>query len=139
MKDVLKLSISGVVAGIVLMSILKIVQLIAGSDAYVLLFNTDYIPLLPDWGPEDIGGVAFHFIFCIVSVVALFFILGPLQLEKSILPYFLIYTIGSAVLYSLTGLTEREPTIDDPFSWAYWTSAHAVYAYAVGWLIKHWL
>lgn len=139
MKDVLKLSLIGIIAGVILLGILKIVQLAAGSDAYVLLFNTDYIPLLPDWGPEDVGGIVFHFVFCIVSVVALFFILKMVNLERSMLLYCLIYTIGSAVLYVLTGFTDREPAIDDVSAWAYWTSAHAVYAGVVGWLVRSWM
>ncbi|WP_245183502.1 hypothetical protein [Lentibacillus salicampi] len=118
------------------MSLLKAVQLLTGSQAYVLLFNTDYVPLLHDWGPENIGGIAFHFVFCIASVVALFYLLIIIRAERSLTAYFLIYTAGSAILYSLTGLTERPPDPGNVTSWGYWTAAHAVYAVVVGWLVK---
>ncbi|WP_010531965.1 hypothetical protein [Lentibacillus jeotgali] len=139
MKRVLKLSIIGIVAGIILLVLLKIVQVVTGSQAYVLLFNTDYIPMMPDWGPANFGGVAFHFVFCIVSVVALFYILKLFRLERSMLVYFAIYTGGSAILYALTGLTDRPPVVMDLMAWTYWTVAHAVYALTVGSFIKHWV
>lgn len=139
MKQMVSLSLIAVASGIVLMGLLKVVQILIGSQAYVLLFNTDYIPVLPDWGPEDIGGISFHFVFCIVSVAGLFYVLKLFRLERSILAYFLIYTVGSAVLYSLTGLTDRPPAINDIPAWAYWTSAHVLYGFIVGWFVKKWI
>ncbi|GGK00897.1 hypothetical protein GCM10007063_24010 [Lentibacillus kapialis] len=139
MKQAVKLGIIGVIGGIILLSLLKIVQVLTGSQAYVLLFNTDYIPLMKDWGPKDIGGFVFHFVFCIVSVVALFHILKICHLERSVCTYFMVYTGGSAVLYILTGLTDRPPAITDAASWTYWTAAHAVYSITVGFLVKHWV
>jgi len=138
MKQLLKLSMIGILAGIVLLGLLKIVEIFTGSQAYVLLLNTDYIPLINDWGPEDFGGIVFHFAFCIVSVVALFYVLKQFRLERSILAYLVIFTGGSAILYTLTGLTERPPAIMDITAWTYWTTAHAVYSLTVGFLVKHW-
>ncbi|QKY70111.1 hypothetical protein [Lentibacillus sp. CBA3610] len=139
MKRLWKLNLIGTVAGITLMALLKVMQMLTGSQAYVLLFNTGYIPVLPDWGPEDFGGIAFHFVFCIVSVIALFYILKMFHLQHSISMYLLIYTAGSAILYSLTGLADRPPALNDFAAWTYWTMTHAVYGLVVGWVIKYWM
>ncbi|GGW60975.1 hypothetical protein DFQ11_102609 [Winogradskyella epiphytica] len=139
MKQLLKLISIGLIAGIVLMLILKIVILLTGNTAYILLFNFDYIPILNALRPEWLFGYVFHFITCIVSVVALYHILKSFKLEERIRPYILVYTIGGGALFFLTALSDQPPAVNDLMAWVYWTFAHAVYGYVVGYLIKKWL
>lgn len=138
MKQLFKLTTIGLFSGIVLMLVLKIVMIINGNTAYVLLFNFDYIPVLKDLKPTWVFGYVFHFLTCIVSVIALFHILKTWTLEKNILPYILVYTIGGGALFFLTALSDQPPATNDIMAWIYWTIAHAVFGYVVGVLVKKW-
>lgn len=138
MKQFSRLVLIGVIAGIVLAISLKIVQVITGNQAYVLLFNFDYIPIIQDWEPQLAVGYLFHFITCIASAVVLFYLLRLIGSQYRILPYVLVYTIGGGILYSLTGLSEQPPELTDGMAWFYWTAAHALFGIIVGSLIKYW-
>jgi hypothetical protein len=131
--------ITGVIAGAVLALLMKIVYETTGNEAYVLLYNTDYIPVLNKWSSSEVAGITFHFVFCIASVIGLYFILRALHLERRMLPYFLTYTAGSGILFFLTSLTDKPPAWTDSAAWFYWTASHAVYSWLVGFLIIHWI
>ncbi|MBY0223226.1 hypothetical protein ABZ756_14555 [Mammaliicoccus sciuri] len=138
MRQFGKLIIIGTIAGIALALFLKVIQILIGNQAYVLLFNFDYVPVIQDWEPQLLVGYLFHFITCIVSAVALFYLLRIIQREYLISPYVLVYTVGGGILFSLTGLSEQPPAITDGAAWFYWTAAHAVFGLIVGGLIKNW-
>lgn len=139
MKHLLKLTTIALVAGFVLMLILKVVMAITGNTAYVLLFNFDYIPVVKDLKPVWLFGYIFHFLTCIVSVIALFHILKTWNWQKVVFPYILVYTMGGGVLFFLTSLSDLPPAANDVMAWVYWTMAHAVFGYVVGGLIKKWM
>ncbi|WP_172373582.1 hypothetical protein [Sporosarcina jiandibaonis] len=139
MRNLFKLVAIGIFAGIVLAAFMKTIHLLTGNQAYILLFNMDYIPFLNAFRPLTIIGLTFHFLFCIVSVVALFFILKTIHLERRISTYLIVYTGGAAVLFFLTALTEKPPAVTDVLAWFYWTIGHAMYSLIVGYLIKYWL
>lgn len=75
MKNFFKLTGIGLFAGTILIFILKLVQELTGNTAYILLFNFEYIPLIRDLKPVWLFGYIFHFITCVISVIALYFIL----------------------------------------------------------------
>lgn len=52
MNKLLKLIVIGILAGLILMVILKVVMDLTGNTAYILLFNFDYIPIVQDLKPE---------------------------------------------------------------------------------------
>lgn len=139
MNKFIQLSLIGFIAGVVLMLILKIVMMWTGNPAYILLFNFDYIPIVKDLKPEHVFGYIFHFTTCIVSVIALYFILKQWNLEHQILPYILVYGIGGGVLFFLTSLSPKLPEANDWMAWFYWTLAHIIYAFVVALLIKKYL
>lgn len=139
MKRIGKLIVIGILAGALLAGLLKLVYVATGNKAYTLLYNVDYIPILNRWESYPIVGITFHFVFCIASVVGLYFILRFVHLEKRILPYFLTYTAGSGILYFLTALSEKPPAANDMEAWIYWTLSHAAYSILVAELIIHWL
>ncbi|PWA13079.1 hypothetical protein DCC39_02830 [Pueribacillus theae] len=138
MKQITKLSAIGIIAGIVLALFLKVVQLLTGSEAYILLFNMDYIPVLKEINEVFGMGMLFHFATCIGSVVILFFILKGIHLEHCFLAYLAVYTIGGAILFALAGLTETPPAVTDLAAWCFWTAGHALFGAVVGLLIKYW-
>lgn len=139
MNQLLKLVTIGIIGGVVLILILGIVLLLTGNTAYFLLFNFDYIPIINELRPIWLFGYIFHFITCVVSVIALFYILKPMSLDMSILPYILVYSLGGGALFFLTSLSEQPPAADDWMAWIYWTLGHAIFGYSVGALIKKWI
>ncbi|WP_077324222.1 hypothetical protein [Virgibacillus siamensis] len=138
MKQLMKLTAIAIIAGIVLAGLLNIIQSLTGNHAYILLFNMDYIPLLKQWNNTYGAGMVFHFATCIASVIVLFYLLKPLQRSLTFLPYFLTYTIGGGILYSLTALTELPPALTDTTAWGIWTLGHGVYGIVIGLLMKYW-
>lgn len=137
-KQVYKLTLIGIIAGIILALFLKIVELLTGKQVYNILFNMDYIPVLKHVNDVPLAGYIFHFIFCIASVVILFYLLKLVNLERIGSLYVLIYTFGSAILYFLTLLTNQPPEATDIASWFYWTISHLVYGLVVVKLMKSW-
>lgn len=139
MKQIIKLTGVGILAGTILAGFLIIIHIFTRNEAYQLLFNVDYIPILKSLHPTVVIEIAFHYIFCIVSVVLLFYILKMIHWERQLLFYMVIYTGGSAVLFFLTGLSDTAPDLTDLAAWGYWTVGHFIYSLIVGLLIKRWV
>lgn len=139
MKQLLKLTAIGLFAGSVLMLVLKIVMVFTSNTAYILLFNFDYIPVIKDLKPIWLFGYVFHFLTCLLSVIALFYILKAWVLQKFIFNYILVYTIGGGALFFLTALSDQPPAANNGMAWIYWTIGHATFGYVVGALIKKWI
>lgn len=138
MKQLLKLISVGIIAGGVLAGVMKMVYLLTGNRAYLLLYNMDYIPFLKDLPPQPIFGIIFHFLFCIASVLGLFYLLKVIHVERRVAPYVIVYTGGAAILFFLSALTEKPPAATDFNAWFYWTFAHLIYSGIVGFFIKFW-
>lgn len=129
----------GLISGIILILVMKCIQIVTGNDAYILLFNFDYLPVVKELKPIWFFGYLFHFMTCIISIVILYYALRFVGFEKHISPYVLVYTIGGAILFFLTLLSDQLPAGDDWMAWLYWTFGHAVFSYVVGLLIKKWM
>ncbi|GAA0436622.1 hypothetical protein GCM10008983_11680 [Lentibacillus halophilus] len=130
-----KLTLIGIIGAAVLAVFLQAIHSLTGSNAYILLYNIDYIPLLKAWDQRPVVGVIFHIIFCIASVILLYAMLKMVHLQRSLTAYVLIYTMGSAMLYPLTGLSNHPPELGDLTSWLYWTLGHFIYSIIVGLLV----
>lgn len=139
MNQGLKLTSIGIFGGVVLILVLKMALVFTGNTAYILLFNFDYVPILNGLRPVWLFGYVFHFVTCIVSVIALYYILKPRGWELKLLPYIVVYTIGGGALFFLTSLSPKPPAANDAMAWMYWTFAHAVFGYVVGNLVKKWM
>ncbi|MDO5359464.1 MAG: hypothetical protein Q4E92_01760 [Jeotgalicoccus sp.] len=139
MITLLKLIIIGFVAGAILAAAGKIIRIVTGNKAEILLYNMDYMPFIKRWSDKWITGIIFHYTTCIASAVVLFYMLIPFGWELNIWPYVLVYTAGSAALYFLSLLTDKPPASDSFSSWFYWTFSHAIFGFAVGFLIKLWV
>ena len=132
----LKLILIGTVSGVILIIPLKILYILIGNTAYILLFNFDYIPLLNQLKPVWLFGYVFHFVTCICSVIGLYYILKGKDLQFSVIHYILVYSVGGGALFFLTCLSAQPPAGNDFSAWFYWTLAHAVFGLTVGLLIK---
>lgn len=139
MKQFVKLIVIGLCAGTILACVLILVYFLTNNEAYILLFNVDYMPILNRLHPKFIVEIAFHYGFCIASVVLLYQILHMIHREHHMLWYVVIYTSGSAVLFFLTALSSAPPVTTDIEAWSYWTIAHAIYGIIVGGLIRKWV
>jgi|SRR5699024_217173 len=139
MKTFNKLFVISMITGSILAGSLKIVQVLFQVDSYILLFNMDYIPFLRQWNDIFGAGYIFHFVFCFLSIVGVYYLAKLVQLENRPLIYLGVYTIGSAILYFLTALTEEPPEVTSFISWLWWVVAHVIFGLAVGVLIKKWL
>lgn len=139
MIQLFKLTTIGLFAGIVLLLVLKLVMVFTGNTTYILLFNFDYIPLIKDLKPIWLFGYIFHFLTCVLSVIALFHILKNWALQKKIFSYILVYSIGGGALFFLTALSDQPPAANDIMNWIYWTIAHAIFGYVVGTSVKKWI
>lgn len=131
-----KLTIIGIAAGVILIIPLKLLYVLTGNTAYILLFNFDYVPVLNQLKPVWLFGYVFHFVTCICSVIGLYYILKYLNKQFSLFYYVLVYTVGGGALFFLTCLSDQPPAGNDFSAWFYWTIAHAVFGLAVGLLVK---
>lgn len=136
MKQLVQLVCIGIIAGAALAGIMQVIHLMTGSEANNLLYNVDYIPILHVFQNNSWFGIAFHFVFCVVSVVGLFYLLSIFSMAYRIWPYVLVYTIGSGVLYFLTLFTNQPPASTDISAWFYWTFSHLIFSLIVGVMVK---
>src|SRR5690625_459864 len=139
MKSFIKLIFTGLLGGTTLAGFLILVYIFPGHEAYYLLFNVDYLPVLKDLQPVSFFVISFHYIFSLVSIILLFYILKMMGWERRQLFYMVIYTGGSAVLFSLTAFSEAAPALTDLAGWSYWTFGHFIYSVVVGFMIKYWV
>jgi len=137
-KLFIKLVLISLVAGSILAVFLKIIQLTLKKQSYVLLFNMDYIPFLKNFDTVKGSGYLFHFVFCFVSVIGLFYVAKMVGLEYNLTVYVLVFTVGSGILYFLTALTNKPPDVTSLGSWLFWTVGHVLFGIVVGMMIKHW-
>ncbi|ARJ39391.1 hypothetical protein CSV71_10295 [Sporosarcina sp. P21c] len=135
MKQFLQLVSIGIVSGAVLALLLFGVWVVTGNEAYVLLYNVDYFPIIHVFSDVAWFGIVFHFVFCIASVLGLFYLLKFFKWQYNMWPYVVVYTAGSGVLYFLTLLTDRPPAADDGMAWLYWTGSHLIYGVLVASLV----
>lgn len=135
MKQFSQLIGIGIVSGAVLAALMQVIYTLTGNEAYVLLYNVDYFPIIHVWQDVAWFGIVFHFVFCIASVIGLFYILQFFGWQYRMWPYLAVYTVGSGILYFLTLLTDRPPAENDWMAWFYWTSSHLVYSLIVAGMI----
>lgn len=139
MQKILTLTVIGIGAGTLLALSLILTYLFTGNMAFYLLFNVDYIPVLKDLNPKIFVEITFHYLFCIASVVVLYYLLEIIRLEHRVTIYLIVYTGGSAILFYLTSFSSQAPYSTNLLAWSYWTVGHAIYGLIVGFSIKRWM
>lgn|SRR5690554_1512595 len=129
----------GLISGLVLAIFLKIPQLLWQVDAYNLLFEVSYIPLLNQMRPVWLIQGIFHFATCIFSLCILYYLLAYFKKEMQLVYYIVIVGIGSTLLYFLTLLPDNTPPITDYVAWSFWTIGHVLFSLTGWYLIREWI
>lgn len=132
----------GVVSGILLTIILKLIEILTLYKVYTLLLNVDYIPFINQFAFPEIIEVSFHIIVSIILSVCLYILITYLKItsEKKILYLctgFCIF-VGAA-LFPTTSFSDRTPAITSLPSLFYWIAGHAIYGYSLGVLLAGWI
>lgn len=129
----------GIVTGIFLAIILKIVQAITGDKVYTLLLNVDYIPIVKDYQFPEVIEVFFHLIvsvvLCIILVILYDKSRGFIRNHAILFPLLVNIAIG-LLLYPTTSFSERTPSVTNMASLFWWVAGHTLYGFFVGVLIN---
>lgn len=137
MKRILKLIIIGIIGGTVLAEMLRMIYLVTGINAYNLLFNFDYLPFIGQYSQTDAWtGMLFHYFTCVMSVLVSYYIFKKYGIQKDVLPYVVLFLIGSLILFFLTGLSPELPEWNDWSAFIFFGFGHLVYGLVVGKLIQ---
>lgn len=92
-KTFSKLIAIGLIAGTVLAESLRLIYTLTKINAYNLLFNFDYIPVIGVYSNTNSWtGMTFHYFTCVGSVVVSYYFLKNLNLKRKhflMLVYFL--------------------------------------------------
>lgn len=137
LKKIIKLILIGIVAGTVLAESLRLLLLTTDINSYNLLFNFDYIPIIGEYS-NTVGwtGMLFHYLACIGSVLVSYYVFKKYSLEKDVIPYVILFFIGSLILYFLTGFSPEPPAWNDWSAFISFGGAHLLYGLVVGKLIQ---
>lgn len=139
MNKIFRITIVSFISGIMLIAVLYLFKFLHTSRAYDLLFNFEYIPIIGAYNGNMALGLLFHFGTCIISTIVLYYIVKAFHVELSLLSYVLPITIGSAVLYFLSGFTSEAPSPFDLTSWGMWVFAHLIYSMMIAYGMKFWV
>ncbi|QBP41588.1 hypothetical protein [Paenisporosarcina antarctica] len=138
---ILKALYLGVVSGILLGLLLKLIESITTVRVYTLLLNIDFIPIIGGiaWG-ETVEFI-FHVLVSIVIAFIFVYLVIRLRIEKSFtkllflsfilcLPTFFLY-------FLLSSLAIKEvPAWNDWLAFTYWSVAHLFYVWVLPVLYK---
>ncbi len=116
---------------------LRLIYTLTKVNAYNLLFNFDYIPVIGVYSnTSSWTGMTFHYFTCVASVVVSYYFFKKFKLEKEIFPYISLFFVGSLMLYFLTGLSLEPPAWDDGLAFSFFGLSHLLYAIVVVKLIQ---
>ena len=135
----LQLTLISLIASIGLAASMYGIYQWTGNEAYRLLYNADYIPILRQFEHLKYFGFTFHIVFCFISVIGVFYVLQFFGRQYAVLPYVIVYTGGSSVLYFLSYFTEGPPAANDFYGWFSWTFSHLIYSGIVIFFIHFWM
>ncbi|WP_303968681.1 hypothetical protein [Sporosarcina ureae] len=129
----------GIVTGILLAIVLKMVQAVTGDKVYTLLLNVDYIPIVKEYQFPEVIEVFFHLIvsvvLCIILVILYDKSRGFIRNHAILFPLLVNVAIG-LLLYPTTSFSDRTPSVTNIISLLWWVAGHALYGFVVGVLIN---
>jgi hypothetical protein len=125
----------GLISGLFLAALLKIIEQITHFKVYTLLLNVDYIPYINTFVfPERIE-VGFHLIVSIALAICLYLLIiqRKVSSRRNIIVFsmFVCFIIGAA-LFPTTTFSERTPELTSIPSITYWIGGHICYGYVLG-------
>ncbi|WP_422659927.1 hypothetical protein ACK8P5_05240 [Paenibacillus sp. EC2-1] len=136
-NNLLRIIWSGLAAGILLGLFLKLMQSITSLKVYTLLLNVDYIPILNQLTLSEFVEFSLHLIISVLlsGVFVIFLRHRNFSWRKNISVVSLTCTVIGLMLYLTTSLSERTPSLYDPFSLLIWLIAHLLYGIILGYLL----
>ncbi|MFE8703690.1 hypothetical protein ACFYKX_24280 [Cytobacillus sp. FJAT-54145] len=136
---ILNATVIGIISGIVLGAVLKVIEEQTTKKVYTLLLNIDFIPILNSIQFGEMGEFLFHLLF---SIILSFIYMSWTEKSSpnSALAYFVkasIVTFPTILLYfPLSFLALKEvPAINDIQSIMFWTFGHFMYVIALSVLV----
>jgi hypothetical protein len=125
----------GLISGLFLAALLKIVEHITRFKVYTLLLNVDYIPYVNTFVFPELVEVGFHLIVSLALAICLYLLIvyRKISSRKKIifLCTFVCFIIGAA-LFSTTTFSDRTPAFTSIPSFSYWIVGHIMYGYILG-------
>lgn len=127
----------GLISGLFLAALLKIIEHITRFKVYTLLVNVDYIPYIKTFVFPELVEVGFHLIVSIALSICLYLLIIKRKISTRkkiiILCIFVCFIIGVA-LFPTTTFSDRTPAITSIPSFSYWIIGHIMYGYLMGML-----
>ncbi|WP_284141639.1 hypothetical protein [Virgibacillus sp. LDC-1] len=130
--------LAGLVAGVLLGLFLKGVEAITAINVYTLLLNVDFVPMLNELTMSEGIEFTLHLVVSIVLAVALFWLMKIRLWSKSkSMSILLLINVGIGfLLFPLTLLSERTPSIWSGEALLFWLFGHALYGVILGLFFK---
>ncbi|WP_051506888.1 hypothetical protein [Saccharibacillus sacchari] len=135
-------AVAGLISGIGLGLVLKLIQALSGHRVYRLLLNADYVPVLKEFSLSEGAEFGIHLVISVVLCVVLG-LLWQYQFRRS--PYSPKKMVGvtagigfviGLLLYPTTLLSSGgTPPIASLPAWSWWLLIHAAYGAVSGLLI----
>jgi len=128
-RIVLRGSVAGVAAGVLLGLFLKIVENVFGIKVYTLLLNVDYIPILKEFPLPEIVEFSLHLIISVVVATVLYYVVARGEWSRGQMVFYVILlcSLLGVFLYPTTALSERTPPIDSVSAIFFWLIGHTLY------------
>lgn len=130
----------GLISGLFLVAVLKIIEYITRFKVYTLLLNIDYIPYINTFNFPELVEVGFHLIVSLTLAICLYLLIVYRKVSSRkkiiILCTFVCFFIGIA-LFPTTTFSDRTPAFTSIPSLSYWIVGHIMYGYILGILFAH--
>ncbi|AZV60661.1 hypothetical protein [Peribacillus frigoritolerans] len=126
-----KVTLIGLINGLLLGWIMKWVEMLSGKQVYKLLLNVDFLPLIGavSWSEESL--FFFHLLFSLAITYSYVYILHPLKVFRKWNKYALAFiTIIPAIMlyFPLSALSKTEVVLpSDLTAFFLWTILHLFY------------
>ncbi|MEP9406130.1 hypothetical protein ABKP09_07330 [Peribacillus frigoritolerans] len=126
-----KVTLIGLINGLLLGWIMKWVEMLSGKQVYKLLLNVDFLPLIGavSWSEEPL--FFFHLLFSLAVTYSYVYILHPLKVFRKWNKYALSFiTIIPAIMlyFPLSALSKTEVVLpSDLTAFFLWTILHIFY------------
>jgi hypothetical protein len=133
-----KATLAGIVSGIFLGLILKLVEYVTGLKVYTLLLNVDYVPVLRNYETTELGEFVLHLMISIMLALTLQSYLQTKEWDMSKKKKFitLLSIAVGIILYPTTMLSERTPELTNIYAFLSWIIAHAVYGKVLAYILE---
>lgn len=122
----------GVISGVILGLILKVVEKQTNLLVYTLLLNVDFIPIIGSVKWTETIEFLFHIVISIMISITFVFLVDKLQIShsfKKLLGLSLLISLPTFPLFFILSMLAIKdvPTITDWYAFTYWTISHLIY------------